>query len=160
MYKVPAPLPYFLVLARLYAVVDSCGARLHKSQHSHSSLPMDPLDNPDYSLGPVYYNSSTTTDDVQRAYRTVMTMPPPGAAPTYPTISILSPQVGLETPFLSPTGHYDHTNRVPAAPSTDSPSDGSETSFYDLTTSTRNSTPPTPRTSHVYDLRRSLSRKS
>ena len=57
---------------------------------------MDPLDNPDLPFVPVYYNSPTTTDGVQKLYKAqfdvdVMAMPPPppGAAPTYPTTSIL-----------------------------------------------------------------------
>ena len=145
LYKVPAPPPSFLVLARLYAVVGSCGARLYKTQHSH--LPMGP---PNPSFDPVCYNLSTTPDDVQKAFQTqhdLMTMLPPGAVPTYPP-----PQVGL--------GHHRHTSRVPTPLSTGSPSDGSGTSPYDPSTSTRDSTSPTPRASHVYNSRRSIPRKS
>ena len=132
MYKVPAPLPAFLVLTRLYAVVDPYGARLHKTQHSH--LPMDPLTNPHHA---VYYNSSTTPDDVRTVYKTQreVMMLPSGAVPTYLTTSIRPPQVEGGPPFLLPTGFCDHTNRVPTPFSTDSPSDGSETSPYDPSTS-------------------------
>ena len=149
----PAPPSSFLVLAaRLYAVVDSCGARLHKTQHSHFS--MDPLDDLHDSL---YYNSSTTTDDVYKTQLDVV-MPLPGAAPTYLTTSIPPPQVGRGPPFLPPTGYYGHTSRATTPFSTDSPSDGSETSPHDPSTSTRNSTSPTPPSSHV--SRCSIPRKS
>ena len=154
----PAPPPSFLVLAaRLYAVVDSCGARLHKTQHSH--FPMsDPLDDLHDSL---YYHSSTTTDDVYKTQLGVI-MPPIGAAPTYLTTSIPPPQVGRGPPFVSPTGYYDHTSRAPTPFSTDSPSDGSETSpqAHDprTSTNTRNSVSPTPPASHV--SRCSIPRKS
>jgi len=150
--QVPAPPPSFLVLARLYVVVDSCGARLHKTQHSH--LPMDPLDDLHDSQ---YCNPSTTTDDVYKTQRNIM-MPPLGAAPTYLTPSIPSPQVGRGPPFLSPAVYYGHTSRVPTPFSTDSPSDGSETSPHDPSTGTRNSTSPTPPASHV--SRCSVPRKS
>ena len=143
------------------------GTVTHKTQHS--VLLMDPLDNPDLPFVPVYHNSPTTTDDVQTFYRAqfdVMTMsppsppPPPGAAPTYPTTSILPPQVGPGTRFLSPTEHYDHTIEMPTPLSTDSPSDGSETSLYDPSMSTHDYISPTPRVSHMYKLRRPRPRRS
>jgi len=99
-----------------------------------------------FDLDPVYYNPSTTPDDVQKAYQSqhevMIMMLPPGAARTY---RIPPPQVGL--------GHHGYTSRVPTPLSTDSPSDGSETS-------TRDSTSPTPHASDVYNLYRSLPRKS
>jgi hypothetical protein len=160
MYKVPAPPPSFFVLARLYAAVDSCGARLHKTQHSH--LPMDPLQNLDHSLN---YNPSTTPDDVQNVYRpqryvpTMTVMPPPGAVLTHPSTSIFRPQVGLGSPSLPLTGHHD-PRRVPTPASTNSPSDRSETSLYDPATSFYGSTSPTLPPSQAYNLRHSLHRKS
>ena len=158
MYKVPAPPPSFLVLARLYAVVDSCGARLHKTQHSH--LSMNPLQNLDHSLN---YNPSTTPDDVQNVYRSqryaMPVMPPPGAVLTHPSTSIFRPQVGLGSPSLPLTRHRD-PSRVPMPASTNSPSDGSETSLYDPLTSSYGSPSPTPHPSQAYNLRHSLHRKS
>jgi len=124
---------------------------------------MDPLrvNKPDFPFDTVYY-TSTTSDDVQKPYQThhdVMTMPLPGAVPTYTTTSILppGPQVGL--------GHYrdDHTSQLSTPLSTDSPNDGSETSLYDLSTRTGDSTSPTPRLSHhshVYPSRRPRPSKS
>ena len=123
---------------------------------------MDPFDSPDPPFLPVYHNSP---DDVQTFYKAqcdVMTMPPPppGAAPSYPTTSILPPQVGLGTRILSPTGHYDHTIKVPTPLSTDSLSDGSETSLHDPSMSIHDSTSPTPRVSHVHKVRHPRPRKS
>ena len=154
-YKVPASPPSFLVLAHLYAVVDSCGARLHKTQHSH--LPMDPLDNVNHSL---YYNSSTTPDEVRKVYEEFTIMLPPGAVPTYSPTPSLHPQVESELPFLPPTGHYPDTNRVHTPFSTDSLSDGSEMSPYDPSTSAHDSTSPTPRAPHPHNSRRNVPRKS
>jgi len=114
---------------------------------------MGPPHNPDLSFDHVYYQPSTTPD-VQKAYQTQhdpMTMPPPGAVLTYPA-TIPPPPVGL--------GHPCHTSRVLTPLSADSPSDGSETSPYDPSTSTRDSTSPTPRASHVYNSRHSIPRKS
>ena len=126
---------------------------------------MGPFDNSDLPFVSVYHNSSTTTDGVQKDYQIqpdVTIMPPPGAAPTYSPTSILPPQVGLETLILSPTGHYGDTtgSRVSTPPSTDSLSDESDTSLYDHSTSTRNSTSPTLSPSHVHESRRSFPRKS
>ena len=154
MYKVPAPPPSFLVLARLYAVVDSCGARLHKTQHSH--LPMHPFD----SLDPSLYHNSSTTPDAPKGYEDITTIPPLDAAPTYHITSSFHPQVGTGLPFLPPTEHYSGTNRVHTPFSTDSPSDGSETSPYDYSTTAHGSTSPTPRAPHAYNPRRYVSRKS
>jgi hypothetical protein len=130
---------------------------------------MDPFDCPDFPFVPVYHNSPTTTDDVQKFYKAqfdVMTMPlpspppPPGATPTDTTTSILPPQVRLGTRIPSPTGYYDHTIEMPTPPSADNPSAGSETSLYDPSMSTHNSISPTPPVSHVYKLRRPRPRKS
>jgi hypothetical protein len=133
-----------------------CGSRLHKTQRSH--LPMDPLrvDNQDLPFDTLRY-TSTTTDDVQKLYQThhdAMTMLPPGAASVHTTTSILPPPVGL--------GHYrdDHTSQFPTPLSTDSPNDGSGTSLYDPSTSTGDSTSPTPHLSHVYPSRRPYHSKS
>ena len=156
MYKVPAPPPFFLVLARLYAVVDSCGARLHKTQHSHS--PMHPFDHLEHSL----YPNSSTTHNVPKGYEDITTIPPLDAAPTstYHTTSSFHPQVGSGLPFLPLTGLYSGTNRVHTPFSTDSPSDESETSPYDYSTTAHDPTSPTPRAPHTYNPRRYVSRKS
>jgi hypothetical protein len=61
----------------------------------------------------------------------------------------------------NPTSHYDHAGRGPTPlSSTDSQSDGSETSF--CASNTRNSISPGPRpnTSHAYKRRHPVSRKS
>src|SRR5216683_3535086 len=86
-------------------------------------------------------------------------LPPPGAGMpmTHPSTSDDFRQA--EIPDIQPSGHYDYTSRGPTPlSSTDSQSDGSETSFY--ASSTRNSASPMPNTSHAYKIRHPVPRKS
>ena len=123
------------------------------TQTQHSHLPMDTFDTLDPSL---YHNPSTTPDEVRK----VTTMLPPGAASTYTTPSIFHLRVGSGLPFLPPTWHYSDTNRVHTPFSTNSPSDGSEMSPYDPSTSAHDSTSPTPRAPHAHNSCRNVPRRS
>ena len=133
------------------------------TQDPTSHRTMDPYNNLASSASP-NYSSPMPLDDLQKDSQVYhMTqhfgtfMPPldAGMPMTHPATS--EDFLQAENPHI----HYDHTSRglMPSS-STDSQSNGSETSFY--ASNTRNSISPGPRpnTSHVYRIRHSIPRKS
>ena len=140
------------------------------TQDPTSHRTMDPYDNLASSASP-NYSSTMTPDDPQKDSQFYqMTQPfgtsmPPldaGMPMTHPPTSDDFRQA--ENPYIQPSVHYDHTSRgpTPVTPlsSTDSQSDGSETSFYVSNTRNSISPGPTPDPSHTYKIRHPVPRKS
>jgi|SRR6266851_2641175 len=137
------------------------------TQDPTSHRTMDLYDNLASSASP-NYSSAMTPDDLQedsQFYQVTQpsgTFMPPldaGMPMTHPSTSDDFRQA--EIPDIQPSGHYDYTSRGPTPlSSTDSQSDGSETSFYASSTRNSISPGPTPDTSHTYKIRRPVPRKS
>jgi hypothetical protein len=133
------------------------------TQDPTSHRTMDRQDNLASSVSP-NYSLTMPLDDIQKARQvyqmtqhlgTFMPQLDVGMPMTHPATS--EDFLQAENPHI----HYDHTSRglMPSS-STDSQSNGSETSFYASNTRNSISPAPTPNTSHVYRIRHSIPRKS